>query len=462
MKTKSGISTLLASYLVFAMILWFALPSDANALLRGVASGGSSSGGSTSTGCTATAVPGGIVVATAGTCVSTINLTTDNKGNVSAAATVNALAVSAGGQTLNYTDTNVVSVAVASGNTYVQNIVANLSNGSSASADFVTSINNSTASTNYGDFGQNGSGFSGSGAANTAGNVYLTSNNVDLFVGPNTANSLHFGTNAGPSGTTTDAATVTNNLFTFGSTVQIGSTNGFKFDAANSSGFATLQTQTAGVRFLNSSGASWIPITVLSVGIDPTGVYKFGASNPEGAYDTGISRCASGVICLGNGTNGDNTASVKGVSTNSSAPAGSIGEEIEVSVASTGAVVTVSSNTAVTVVSTGATVTAGDYDATGIVCFTSAAATSFTNYTVGLSTTTNVLQGLGTYNAQTMAAEVPGTITAGTTLNENCMLVPRRRILLSGTGTVFAVARPVFSVSGSITAYGQIMLRRVR
>ena len=45
--------------------------------------------------------------------------------------------------------------------------------------------------------------------------------------------------------------------------------------------------------------------------------------------------------------------------------AGNIGQEQEFSVASTGAVVTVSSATPVTIVSSGATVTAGDYDVSG-------------------------------------------------------------------------------------------------
>jgi hypothetical protein len=151
-----------------------------------------------------------------------------------------------------------------------------------------------------------------------------------------------------------------------------------------------------------------------------------------------------------------------GNTTGNPAAAGIIGEEREFSVASTGAVVTVSSATPVTIVSTGAVVTAGDYDVTGNVCFTSGAATSFTVFKQGISKTTNAFLGLGTYSAVTTAAEVPGTITAGTTANENCQIVPSTQVLLNATGTVYLVAAPTFSVSGTITAYGQIKLRRMR
>ena len=56
----------------------------------------------------------------------------------------------------------------------------------------------------------NGQNFSGSGALNTANNVYLYSANVDLAIGTSTSNAIHFVVNNGA----TDAATIAaNGLF---------------------------------------------------------------------------------------------------------------------------------------------------------------------------------------------------------------------------------------------------------
>ena len=142
---------------------------------------------------------------------------------------------------------------------------------------------------------------------------------------------------------------------------------------------------------------------------------------------------------------------------------GNIGFEQEFSVASTGAVVTISSATPVTVVSSGATVTAGVYMASGVSCYSSAAATSFTVFEQSIGTTTNVLNPrLGSYSSETFAAMVPGTITLGTTTNELCKVIPPTLIKLTTTGTVFIVARLVFSVSGTISGYGELTLLRIQ
>ena len=53
--------------------------------------------------------------------------------------------------------------------------------------------------------------------------------------------------------------------------------------------------------------------------------------------------------------------------------------------------------------------------------------------------------------SQTFAAEVPGTITAGTTLVENCQVTPTRQVKMTTTGTIYAlIARPVFSRDSSV------------
>ena len=106
--------------------------------------------------------------------------------------------------TLGYSDTNIVSVAQGSVNTYIQTVIQNTNSGSSASADYIVNNNLGTATTYYGDFGMNSSGWSGSGAFNTANTVYLTATSGDLAIGTTTANAIHFVVNGG----TTDAMAI--------------------------------------------------------------------------------------------------------------------------------------------------------------------------------------------------------------------------------------------------------------
>lgn len=213
-------------------------------------------------------------------------------------------------------------------------------------------------------------------------------------------------------GASTDAATVTNNLFTFGGSI----------------------TGPTGQTFVISAGA---------------------AQNMQ--LNT-ASLATTGAVTVGGSLTPNQTTGLIGTTTNNSAVAGSWGEFVTSSVSSAGAVVTVSSNTPVTVVSTGATVTAGDYDVQGLTCYISGAATSFTVYKQGISTTTNTFGALGSYTSSQFAAMVP----LATTTSENCQLTPTVRISLAGTSTIFMVAAPIFSVSGTITAYGFLRYRRVR
>lgn len=106
--------------------------------------------------------------------------------------------------TLGYSDTNIFLSAQSSVNTYNQLIIQNSNVGTTASADFIVNNNNSTATTFYGDFGMNSSGFTGSGAFNGANNVYVTATSADLAFGTTTANAIHFVVNSG----TTDAMTI--------------------------------------------------------------------------------------------------------------------------------------------------------------------------------------------------------------------------------------------------------------
>lgn len=98
---------------------------------------------------------------------------------------------------LGYNDSNTVAAYSASVNSYFQAIIQNTSSGTGASADYVVSNNLGTATTYYGDFGMNSSGFSGTGSGSLPNAVYMTANNGDLVLGTNTSNLIRFYVNGG-------------------------------------------------------------------------------------------------------------------------------------------------------------------------------------------------------------------------------------------------------------------------
>lgn len=157
---------------------------------------------------------------------------------------------------LGYTDTNVFANYVNSVNSYNQIVLQNTNSGSLASTDFVVSNNLGTSSAYYGDFGMNSSGFTGTGALNTANNVFLTATSVDLAIGTTTNNAIRFVVNNGA----TDALTIgTSGAITTGT--WNGSTIGVTYGGT---GTSTLFTQgsvvfagTSGVYSQNNSKFFW-------------------------------------------------------------------------------------------------------------------------------------------------------------------------------------------------------------
>ena len=105
---------------------------------------------------------------------------------------------------LSYSDVNIFAQLSTSVNSYAQQVIQNTSAGATASADLVISNNNGTATTYYGNFGMNSSGFTGSGGFNLPNAVYLSATSGDLVLGTTTSNSIHFVTN----GSATDALTI--------------------------------------------------------------------------------------------------------------------------------------------------------------------------------------------------------------------------------------------------------------
>ena len=99
--------------------------------------------------------------------------------------------------TLSYTDTNLLFSGETSVNSYAQLVVQNQSAGAASSADFVVSNNLGTATTYYGNFGINGSGFTGTGSFNLPNATYLSATSGDLVLGTTTANAIRFVVNNG-------------------------------------------------------------------------------------------------------------------------------------------------------------------------------------------------------------------------------------------------------------------------
>jgi hypothetical protein len=106
--------------------------------------------------------------------------------------------------TLGYSDTGILGALQSYTNSYNQFILQNTSNGASASTNFNISNDAGTATTNFGEFGINSSGFTGTGAFNQAGNVYLAAASTDLAIGTYANKPIHFVTNSGA----TDAMTI--------------------------------------------------------------------------------------------------------------------------------------------------------------------------------------------------------------------------------------------------------------
>lgn len=153
------------------------------------------------------------------------------------------------------------------------------------------------------------------------------------------------------------------------------------------------------------------------------------------------------------------SSAVRGTSTNDNAPAGAIGEFITSTVAAGSAVAL---TTATTANVTSISLTAGDWDVTGVVDYTFAATTSYTQLTAGISLTSATLAtqagggGLGTdpNSAFATPAQVPTALAFSLEINPV-------RVSIAATTTVFMVTNCTFTVA-ALSAFGTIRARRVR
>lgn len=145
------------------------------------------------------------------------------------------------------------------------------------------------------------------------------------------------------------------------------------------------------------------------------------------------------------------TGGIVGTTTNNNATAGSVGEHVTASAAST--VVALTTATAANM--TSISLTAGDWDVSGTCVFQTAATTSVTLTRCGVSTTSATFGADGTYTSSTFAAVVPGAVEYADAVS------PVTRVSLAATTTVYLVGLSNFTVSTQ-TAGGVIRARRVR
>lgn len=147
------------------------------------------------------------------------------------------------------------------------------------------------------------------------------------------------------------------------------------------------------------------------------------------------------------------TPQIIGYVDGSAAPAGQIGEHI-LSILAVGSSVSITTATPKNVLSI--SLTAGDWNVDGNVNFTAAAATTAAGalWTAGINATSATIPTDGT--------EVPILVPAETTATYlNSITIPKKRISLTTTTTVYLVAEATFT-AGTVGGYGKLSARRVR
>ena len=191
------------------------------------------------------------------------------------------------GGTLSFTDSNLFSSFQTSVNSWSQVMIQNTSNGTGASSDYVVTRDTGTASTGYGDFGINSSGFTGGGAWGDAGGTYLYSTGGTLAMGTNDSYALKLFAN---SATNTSAGITinTDNTVAFaGGSLKTGAAVASSLFGDTTTGNITigsaLTTGTFTIGATGSTGAvSLFPATgsqAINLGTATTGAIQIGSTS---------------------------------------------------------------------------------------------------------------------------------------------------------------------------------------
>ena len=211
----------------------------------------------------------------------------DNSGNVGIGAAPVASKGTFQVGTIGYTDTDVLAGFASSTNSYNQIILQNTNAGATASTNFNVSNNAGTATTNYGEFGMNSSGFTGTNF-NTASWVYLASGSTDLAVGTYGANAIHFIANS----SNTDSITISS-----GGGVFIPSGPLWQYAPAPTSkaAAATLTAAELQTGIINTTGTTYTVTLPLATAIDTAFT---GINTTNVGFDFYIINTASGTVTL--------------------------------------------------------------------------------------------------------------------------------------------------------------------
>ena len=297
-------------------------------------------------------------------------------------------------------------------------------------------------------------GLAGTASININGTVGATTPTTGAFT------SGTFSTTLGVTGATTVAALTGSGVHTLNGAPTLGNA---QLSINSNSG---ANTSYAGVVFVNSassggyitladaSNTGWYGAHAGDITIG--GALGVGIKLRVNANDNlGLSISTAGAVTIpgtlgvtGTITPGQTTGIV-GTTTNNDVQAGSVGEFISASVAS-GSAVTLTSDTAANV--TTISLTAGDWDVSGVVLYLQPGTTSINNAFSGPSQTSATLGAVGSYST---------IYNQGVTAADPAITSPVVRMSLSGTTTIYLVARSNFSVS-TLKAYGFFSARRVR
>lgn len=304
----------------------------------------------------------------------------------------------------------------------------------------------SYALTNGGIITDGGTGAITLTASGTNQNITLTPSGTGKVTTPAAIVSSGKGFSIGDIFTATFQATGSNDIYLDTATSARNIIFSCSSTSSNSTSIATSSGGAGGLRFNNQATLAWTS----------------SATDPTSTKDIAFGRNAAGVVEVNSSTAGtyrdikvrsvlagDATKTIQATATNDSAAAGFVGEYSSSLIAS-GSAVGLTTATAANV--TSISLTAGDWDVEGNVNFTETVATA-TARSASIGTTSATLA--------TDGSEVTCGVQSTLVSEVNSITVPRKRISISGTTTVYLVASANFS-AGTVSSYGGITARRIR
>jgi hypothetical protein len=386
------------------------------------------------------ATPPQVSASAAGAAIS-ITASNATAGSASGSAAGGAVTITAGNAAAFSGSANGGSITLTSGLTNAAGtgggivITASCGTGSTDARSGAITISGSTASTTSGSPSGSNNGISittgGGQATSNATGTGSASGTLDLLTGAGGASSGNTTGTGGNGSTLTITGGAGGNATGAGGTHLGG--NGSALTLTSGPGGSA--TGASGTRTGGSSGAITIETGAIGTGATANGtagavIFKIGGTE-KGRFTASGNLSATGTI------------------TNDDAASGYIGEYVSSLIAS-GSAVSLTTATAANV--TSISLTAGDWDVSGNI-----------NYIATSATITETIGGISSTSATvpTGGSEVYSGLQCTTTTLKSGVTLQSNRFSLSGTTTVYLVAKTTFS-AGTVTAFGKISARRVR